>query len=89
MVISLKCLPYINKLTLRKRKPVAIPIVKSPLATRFGNAKGNLRRNLLFPNSSGKFCAGLARNPPNEGPKIDPRLQTRGMIENALGCNSF
>ena len=32
---------------------------------------------------------GLAKKPPREGPKIEPRLQTRGMTENALGCSSF
>jgi len=62
---------------------------KSELATRFGRRKGNLIRSLLDPKSPGIFSAGLAKNPPNEGPKIDPRLQTSGMIENALGCNSF
>lgn len=55
----------------------------------FGSAKGKLRKNLLFPKSPGKFCAGLAKNPPKDGPNIEPRLHTNGMIENALGCNSF
>ena len=65
--------------------PVVIPIRKSKLATIFGRANGNFFRNLLFPKSPGKFSAGLAKKPPKDGPKIDPRLQTRGIIENALG----
>lgn len=75
--------------TLKNRNPVEIPIMKRKLAIIFGNAKGKLRKNLLFPNSAGKFCAGRAKNPPNDGPKIDPRLHTKGIIEKALGCNSF
>ena len=62
-----------------------IPMKKKTLATIFGSAKGNLIKNLLFPNNPDRFSAGLAKNPPNDGPKIDPRFHTRGMIENALG----
>jgi hypothetical protein len=75
--------------TLRNSIPVVMPTAKSTLATMFGSAKGNLTKNQLFPNNAGKFSAGLAKNPPNEGPKIEPRLQTRGMIEKARGCSSF
>ena len=71
--------------TFRNRMPVLIPIKKKPLATMFGKANGNLIKNLLFPNNPDKFSAGLAKKPPNDGPKIEPRFHTRGMIENALG----
>ena len=69
--------------------PVLIPIKNSMLATILGSAKGNSARNLLFPNKPGKFSTGLAKNPPNEGPKMEPRLHTSGIIENALGWSSF
>ena len=46
-------------------------------------------KNLLFPNRPGRFSAGLAKKPPKVGPAMEPKLQTRGMIENALGCSSF
>ena len=76
-------------LTLRNKMPVVIPIMKSALATIFGRRNGNLVKNLLFPKSAGIFSAGLAKKPPNDGPKMEPKLQTRGIIENALGCSSF
>lgn len=63
--------------------------MKKKLAMMFGNAKGKFRRNLFCPKRAGKFCAGCAKNPPNDGPNIDPKLQTNGIIENARGCNSF
>jgi hypothetical protein len=65
--------------------PVLIPIKKKALATIFGRANGNLIRNLLFPNNPGRFSAGLAKKPPNDGPKIEPRFHTSGMMEKALG----
>lgn len=71
--------------TLRNKNPVEIPIKNKILATMFGRRKGNLISNLLFPNKPGMFSAGFAKKPPNEGPKIEPRDQTRGMIENARG----
>jgi len=69
--------------------PVMIPMRNKELATRFGSKKGNLMSNLLSPNIPDKFSAGFAKKPPNEGPKIDPRLQTSGIMENARGCSSF
>jgi hypothetical protein len=75
--------------TLRNRMPVLIPIKNNMLATILGRANGNLIRNLLCLNKAGKFSAGLAKNPPKEGPKMEPRLHTSGMIENALGWSSF
>ena len=66
-----------------------IPIRKSMLATIFGKAKGNAIKNLLWPNKAGKFSAGFAKNPPNDGPKIDPKDHTSGIMENARGCSSF
>lgn len=66
-----------------------IPVRKRTLATMLGRANGNLIRNLLFPNKPGKFSAGLAKKPPKDGPKMEPRLHTRGIIENALGWSSF
>jgi hypothetical protein len=68
---------------------MVMPIKKRTLATMFGKRNGYLRKSQLCPNSLGKFSAGLAKKPPNDGPKIDPRLQTNGMIEKALGCSSF
>lgn len=64
--------------------PVVIPVKKKKLATIFGSKKGNLIKRVLFPNNAGRFSAGLAKKPPNDGPKIEPRLHTRGMIEKAL-----
>jgi hypothetical protein len=78
-----------RKHTLRNKMPVLIPIKNSMLATILGSAKGNSARNLLCPNKPGKFSTGLAKKPPNEGPKIEPRLHTSGIIENALGWSSF
>jgi len=66
-----------------------IPVTKSTLATILGSANGYFARNLLPPKMLGQFSVGLAKKPPNEGPKIDPMLQTNGIIENARGCNSF
>lgn len=71
--------------TLRKRTPVLIPIMKNAQAIIFGRAKGYLIRNLLCPNHPDRFSAGLAKNPPKEGPKMDPRFHTRGMTEKARG----
>ena len=62
-----------------------IPIRKKELATMFGRAKGYLIKNLLCPKSPGRLSAGLAKKPPNDGPKMDPRLHTSGIIEKALG----
>jgi hypothetical protein len=72
-------------LAFRYKNPVVIPIKNKALATMLGRANGNLAKNSLFPNSPGKFSTGLAKKPPNDGPKIDPRLQTSGIIEKALG----
>jgi hypothetical protein len=62
-----------------------MPTINNALATKFGSANGNLSMNLLFPNNPGMCSAGLAKKPPKDGPKIDPRLHTSGIIENALG----
>jgi len=70
---------------LRNRIPVVMPMRKRQLATIFGSRNGYLINSLLFPNKLFMFSAGLTKNPPNDGPKIDPRLQTRGIIEKALG----
>lgn len=78
-----------TELTLRKRIPVLMPIMKKAQATMFGRAKGYLIRNLLCLNSPGRPSAGLAKNPPKEGPKMDPKFHTRGMTEKARGCSSF
>ncbi len=59
------------------------------LATKFGNANGKVLKNLMFPKTSGYLVAGSASAPPNPGPNMLPIVQTRGMIENALGCSSF
>lgn len=72
------------QLTLRKNIPVEIPVRKKKLATIFGRRKGNLINRVLFPNNAGIFSAGFAKKPPNDGPKIEPKLHTKGMIENAL-----
>jgi len=72
-------------LALRYKNPVVIPIRNRKLATMLGSANGNLIKNLLWPNKPGRFSAGLAKNPPKDGPNIEPRLQTSGIIENALG----
>ena len=66
-----------------------MPIVKKALASRLGSANGNAFKNLLLPNNAGRFSAGFAKIPPNEGPKMEPSVHTRGMTENAGGCNSF
>jgi hypothetical protein len=71
--------------TFRKRNPVLIPTRNRTLQTILGSANGNLIKNLLFLNKLGKFSAGFAKKPPKEGPKIEPRLHTSGIIENALG----
>lgn len=62
-----------------------MPTMNRTLATMFGRANGNLIKNLFFPNRPGILSAGLAKKPPKDGPKIEPKLQTRGIIENALG----
>lgn len=72
------------QLTLRKNIPVEIPVRKKKLATIFGSRNGNLIKRVLLPNSAGMFSAGFAKKPPNDGPKIEPKLHTRGMMENAL-----
>ena len=69
--------------------PVERPMRKNRLATKFGNANGKVLKNLIFSNTSGCLAAGFARAPPNPGPNMLPIVQTRGMIENALGCSSF
>lgn len=66
-----------------------IPMRKRTLETRFGRRKGYLIMSLLWPKRPGRFSAGLAKKPPNEGPNIEPRLQTRGIIEKARGWSSF
>lgn len=72
-------------LTLRYKIPVLIPRIKKALATKFGRANGNLIKNLFLPKSLGILSAGFAKKPPKDGPKIEPRLHTSGIIENALG----
>lgn len=74
-------------LTLRYSIPVTMPTINSELATMLGRAKGYLARNLLPPNNPGQFSVGLAKNPPNDGPNIDPIDQTKGIIEKARGPN--
>lgn len=54
-------------------------------AMRLGKRKGNFSKNLLPPNNKGRFSVGFANIPPNEGPKIEPMVHTKGMIEKALG----
>jgi hypothetical protein len=76
-------------LTWRKRIPVVMPRRNKTLDIMFGRTKGKAIRNLLPPKTADRFSAGLAKNPPNEGPKMEPRLQTKGMMEKALGCSSF
>jgi hypothetical protein len=66
-----------------------IPMRNNTLATIFGSANGNAIRKWLCPNKDGIFSAGLAKKPPNEGPKIEPRVHTSGMIEKALGWSSL
>lgn len=78
-----------RRLTWRNKIPVVIPIRKNVLAMMFGRRKGNLIRSLLSPKIPDRFSAGLAKNPPRDGPKVDPRLHTMGITENALGCSSF
>lgn len=72
-------------LAFKNKNPVLIPTMNRALATMFGSAKGYLIMNLLFPNNPGMCSAGLAKKPPKDGPNIEPRLQTSGIIENALG----
>ena len=66
-----------------------IPLTNRQLATIFGSANGYFERSLLPPKIPGQFSDGFAKNPPKEGPKIDPILHTKGIILNARGCSSF
>lgn len=79
----------VSRDSFRNRHPIRRPMVKNIPLTRFGKAKGNLRRNLFFPKRSGSFVAGEARAPPKTGPTIEPICQTRGRRLNALGCNDL
>jgi len=76
-------------LTLRNSNPVVKEMKKMQQAKRLGNAKGNFLKYSIFPNTLGYWSAGLAKKPPNAGPKTDPMLQTRGMREKAFGWSSF
>jgi hypothetical protein len=66
-----------------------MPIKKSTALSKFGGENGNFRRNLLFPNSEWYRSAGCTVAPPNVGPRMDPMVQTRGIMLKALGCSSF
>jgi hypothetical protein len=65
------------------------PIAKKIPAIRLGSAKGNLAKNVLWPNISGKFSTGFAKKPPNAGPRVLPTAHTSGRILKAFGCRSF
>lgn len=56
---------------------------------KFGNAYGKRLKNSMWPKILGYCSAGSAKKPPKAGPMIDPRLQTMGMMENALGWSSL
>jgi hypothetical protein len=58
---------------------------KKTMRIRFGRAKGKRLKNSIWPKISGYCSAGSAKRPPKLGPIIEPRLQTIGMMENALG----
>ena len=53
-----------DKLTLKNRNPVAIPIRKMQAATIFGRAYGNLSRNVCRRGFFGSVCRGFAKAPP-------------------------
>lgn len=76
-------------LTLRKNMAKIKPMLKKTPAIRLGSAKGNLAKNVLWPNISGKFSTGFAKNPPNAGPSVLPTAHTSGRILKAFGCKSF
>jgi hypothetical protein len=75
--------------TLRKNAAARVETMKKRLATRLGNKKGKLLKSSILPNTFGYCLAGSERLPPNDGPMTEPIDQTRGMMEKALGCNSF
>jgi len=72
-----------------KRKPTRIPMAKKTAAMRLGSRNGNAVKSLLFSKRPGRLTAGLAKKPPNAGPRTEPMDQTRGMMEKARGWSTF
>lgn len=62
-----------------------IPKAKMAAAIKFGSKNGNLVKSLFPSNRPGRLTVGLAKKPPNAGPRTDPIDHTNGMTENARG----